>query len=361
MLWNHKPNEQQLAQSALIQSFVDEESGWALFAHEGAVQWKKNQCQLALGFSAKLEIERLTQALYAHLSAHGISEPLPLSWDFAVESATVQSALRPYPNIKNIIAVVSGKGGVGKSTVSVNLALALQQQGAKVGIMDADIYGPSQAMMLGGAKTPTSKDGKTMQPIIRHGLQSISMGDLVKEYDAMVWRGPIVSQTLMQLIKETQWQDLDYLVIDMPPGTGDVQLTLSQQIPVSGAVIVTTPQDIALLDARRAKVMFDKVAIRTLGIIENMSHHCCPNCGHQSAIFGTDGGKALCERYRVPLLAQIPLDIEIREHADRGTPIVLNKPQSALAQSYQRAAFLLMAQLRHGKKQSFPKITQEPS
>lgn len=345
----------------LIQSFKDPITGFALFAGEGAVKAERKGYRLALGFVAKHEETRLCQALYAHFADHGIDETPAFFFDHSVHSATVQSALRPYPNVKNIIAVASGKGGVGKSTVSVNLALALQQQGAKVGIMDADIYGPSQAMMLGGAKTPTSKDGKTMQPILRHGLQSISMADLVKEYDALVWRGPIVSQTLMQLIRETQWQDLDYLVIDLPPGTGDVQLTLSQQIPVSGAVLVTTPQDIALLDARRAKVMFDKVNIPTLGIIENMSHYCCPNCGHQADVFGSDGGKALCERYRVPLLLQIPLQLEIRQHADQGTPIIQANPQSALAHDYRRAAFVLMAGLVHGKKRSFPKIVQETS
>lgn len=263
---------------------------------------------------------------------------------------------RASPNIKFVIAVASGKGGVGKSTVAVNLALAMQQQGAKVGILDADLYGPSQALMLGGAEKPRSPDNKKMYPIIRHGIQSLSIADLINGADeAMIWRGALVHQTLVQLWRETLWQDLDYLILDLPPGTGDTQLTLAQQIPVSGAMIVTTPQEIALADARKAKTMFDKVNIPILGLVENMSHFCCENCGHLTPIFGTDGGKALAERYGVPLLGQIPLNIKIREDADKGQPTVIADPESPLTRIYQMIAFRTMAILAN-QTLSAPKI-----
>ena len=242
------------------------------------------------------------------------------------------------PEIRHIIAVASGKGGVGKSTVAVNLALALKTEGARVGILDADIYGPSQPLMLGSKDRPTSPDGKRMNPILAHGLQAMSIGFLIDDQQPMVWRGPMVTQALQQLLTETVWSDLDYLVIDLPPGTGDIQLTLSQRIPVSGAVIVTTPQDIALLDARKAIEMFRKVEIDVLGVVENMSTHVCSQCGHEEAIFGTGGGARLAQQYGVELLGQLPLDIRIREQADGGKPTVAADPESDLAKRYRDIA-----------------------
>jgi ATP-binding protein involved in chromosome partitioning len=263
----------------------------------------------------------------------------------------------PLPQVRNIIAVASGKGGVGKSTVAVNLALALQAEGHKAGILDADIYGPSQPLML-GSKTdrPTSPDGQRMNPIRAHGLQAMSIGFLIDEEQPMIWRGPMVTQALQQLLTETVWQDLDYLVIDLPPGTGDIQLTLSQRIPLSGAVIVTTPQDIALLDARKALQMFRKVEVPVLGIVENMSAHVCSKCGHEEAVFGAGGGERLAEQYGVELLGRLPLDIRIREQADGGTPTVAADPESELAQRYRAIARNALAQLAGAKAPDFPTI-----
>ncbi len=253
--------------------------------------------------------------------------------------------MNPLPNIKNIIAVASGKGGVGKSTTAVNLALALSQEGARTGILDADIYGPSQPLMLGVTTRPDIKDKKTMLPVMAHGIQSMSIGYLIDETSPMVWRGPMVSMALQQLLNDTHWDNLDYLIIDLPPGTGDIQLTLAQKIPVTGAVIVTTPQDLALLDARRACEMFRKVNVPVLGIIENMSLHICSECGHQEPIFGTGGGAAMAEQYGVELLGQLPLDIRIREQTDEGKPTVAADPESANAILYRDMARRIMAKL----------------
>ena len=244
----------------------------------------------------------------------------------------------------------------------MNLAIALSQLGAATGLLDADIYGPSQARMLGGATRPESTDGRTMQPIPRHGLQTLSLGDLVEEDTAMIWRGPIVTQTLLQLFRETRWKDLDYLIIDLPPGTGDTQLTLSQQIPVAGAVIITTPQDIALLDAKKAKTMFDKVAVPVLGLVENMSSYTCPNCGHEAHIFGKDGGKLLAVSHHLPYLGDIPLDIRIREETDNGNPTTAAEPDSDIAKRYRTIALRTTAHLAARQKsetQAFPKIVVE--
>jgi ATP-binding protein involved in chromosome partitioning len=249
-----------------------------------------------------------------------------------------QRGTKTMTNIKNIIAIASGKGGVGKSTTAVNLALALAAEGAVVGILDADIYGPSQPTMLGIKGKPESKDGKTMEPMERHGIQAISIGFLIDPDEPMVWRGPIVTQALTQLLEQTNWHNLDYLIVDMPPGTGDIQLTLSQKVPVTGAVIVTTPQDIALLDARKGLKMFDKVGIPILGVIENMSLHVCSNCGHVEHIFGEGGAAKMCADYDVPFLGSLPLDIHIREQADSGTPTVAADPDGAIANTYKTIA-----------------------
>jgi len=249
-------------------------------------------------------------------------------------SHAVQSGLKPLPNVKNIIAVASGKGGVGKSTITVNLALALQQQGARVGALDADIYGPSIPLMLDITNKPDSVDGKSMQPLQNYGLQVMSIGFLIATDTPAIWRGPMVSKALQQMLYSTNWPALDYLFIDLPPGTGDIQLTMAQKIPVAGAIIVTTPQDLALLDAKRALVMFQKVKVSVLGIVENMSQHICSECGHVETIFGEQGGSSMAQEYQVPLLGQLPLDKQIRQHIDAGKPTVVAEPQGKLAQVY---------------------------
>ncbi|MDI1298165.1 iron-sulfur cluster carrier protein ApbC [Methylotenera sp.] len=249
-----------------------------------------------------------------------------------------QQGVTLLPNVKNIIAVASGKGGVGKSTTSVNLALALAAEGATVGLLDADIYGPSQPQMLGISGRPESKDGKTMDPMEAHGIQAMSIGFLIDADTPMVWRGPMVTGALEQLLRETKWRDLDYLIVDLPPGTGDIQLTLAQKIPVTGAIIVTTPQDIALLDARKGLKMFEKVGIPILGIVENMSTHICSNCGHEEHIFGAGGGELMSKDYNVDLLGSLPLDITIREQADSGKPTVIATPDSKIANIYKEIA-----------------------
>ncbi|MBK9219326.1 MAG: iron-sulfur cluster carrier protein ApbC [Uliginosibacterium sp.] len=277
-----------------------------------------------------------------------------------VVAHTVQANLALLPGVKNIIAVSSGKGGVGKSTTAVNLALALAQEGARVGILDADIYGPSQPQMLGIAgQQPESDDGKTMIPLQAHGLQANSVGFLVDPEQPMVWRGPMVTQALRQLLFDTRWNDLDYLVIDMPPGTGDIQLTLAQTVPVTGAVIVTTPQDIALLDARKGLKMFEKVNIPILGIVENMSIHVCSQCGHAEHIFGAGGGETMCADYGVPFLGDLPLDIRIRSQTDAGTPTVVAKPEGKLAEAYRaiaRQVAIAIAEKQRDMRLKFPTI-----
>lgn len=344
-----------------IQSFHDSVLDFQPFALTTTIKQQDKHIDITLGYPIEREKARLSTALSAHLHANGFAD-IDITINSAIQTHTVQAGLKPLAGVKNIIAVASGKGGVGKSTVSVNLATSLQQQGAMVGILDADIYGPSQAQMLGGATRPESLDGKTMQPVIRHGMQTLSIGDLIDEDTAMIWRGPMVTQTLMQLFNECRWQALDYLIIDLPPGTGDTQLTLAQQIPVSGAVIVSTPQDIALLDAKKAKTMFDKVAINVLGLIENMSFYTCPQCGHQAHIFGQDGGKKLAQQYDIPLLGQLPLDQAIRLQSDQGIPIVNAQPDSEIATLYRQIALKLSANLAGRQKsfsQVFPKIVVE--
>src|SRR3990172_3432742 len=272
---------------------------------------------------------------------------------------SVQKGVHLLPNVKNTIAIASGKGGVGKSTTAINLALALQAEGANVGILDADIYGPSQPRMLGCHSKPDTMDGKTVEPNLSYGLQTMSIGYLIEEDTPMIWRGPMVTSALEQLLHDTNWVDLDYLVIDLPPGTGDIQLTLCQKIPVSGAVIVTTPQDIALLDAKKGLRMFQEVKVPVLGIVENMSIHICSKCGHEEAIFGSGGGKQMSEQYDVELLGQLPLDISIREGVDNGRPTVAIEPESRISAIYRRMARKTAAKLSLRAKDysaRFPKI-----
>lgn len=274
-------------------------------------------------------------------------------------SHEVQEGIKPLNGVKNIIAVASGKGGVGKSTLSANLALALSAEGARTGILDADIYGPSQPRMLGISGQPTSKDGKSLEPMQSYHVQAMSIGFLVDEESPMIWRGPMVTQALEQLLNDTNWDDLDYLIIDMPPGTGDTQLTLAQKVPVSGSVIVTTPQDIALLDARKAYKMFEKVDIPVLGVVENMSTHICSQCGHEEHIFGTGGGEDMAKQYGTRLLGSVPLARSIREHADGGCPSVAADPDSPVAEAYKQIARNMAARLSMRKKDfsaKFPNI-----
>ena len=276
-----------------------------------------------------------------------------------IVSHSVQRGVQLLPDVKNIIAVASGKGGVGKSTTAVNLALALAAEGATVGLLDADIYGPSQPQMLGITARPESTDGKSMEPLERHGVQAMSIGFLIDMDTPMVWRGPMVTGALEQLLRETRWRDLDYLVVDLPPGTGDIQLTLAQKVPVTGAVIVTTPQDIALLDARKGLKMFEKVGIPILGIVENMSTHICSNCGHEEHIFGAGGAAAMCQDYNVDLLGALPLDIRIREQADNGTPTVVAESDGKIAATYRqiaRTVAIKLSQLSMDHSSKFPNI-----
>src|SRR5580700_3899308 len=307
----------------------------------------------------------MSEALVRHLAAAGINVPLTVELQADIKAHAVQRNLKPLEQIKNVVAVASGKGGVGKSTVAVNLALAWAAQGARVGILDADIYGPSQPLMLGLAgQRPTAPDGKHLRPLMSHGVGAMSIGFLVDEEQPMVWRGPMVTQALTQLLSETQWGVLDYLVVDMPPGTGDIQLTLAQRVPVAGAVIVTTPQDIALADARKGLKMFEKVAVPVLGIVENMSIHVCSNCGHAEHIFGSGGGARMAEQYGVKLLGELPLDAHIREEADGGCPTVVAAPDSPRAKAYfemARRTGAALAIRARDRSSVFPKIVVEPS
>lgn len=299
-----------------------------------------HKVRAVLGYPAEGMKDELTQSLAEYLGG-----PVELELEFLAPPSA-----KSIPGVKHIIAVASGKGGVGKSTTAVNLALALSAEGAKTGLLDADIYGPSQGMLLGVAehRRPDVREVEGSQrfvPVRAHGLQAMSMSFLVTDKTPMVWRGPMASGALQQLINQTLWNDLDYLIVDMPPGTGDIQLTLSQSVPVAGSVIVTTPQDIALLDAKKAIEMFTKVDIPVLGMLENMSVHICSECGHQSHIFGADGALALAEAYNQVMLGALPLDLEIRELADAGTPSVLNDPESAVSQIYRAAARHMAARL----------------
>ena len=293
---------------------------------------------LELGYPAKSQIASLRAAVVNGVKTIPGAGNVSVAVQVKILSHAVQRGLKVMPNVKNIIAVASGKGGVGKSTTAVNLALALAAEGASVGILDADIYGPSQPTMLGINARPESLDGKTMEPLENHGVQVSSIGFMIDPDEPMVWRGPMVTQALQQLLDQTNWRDLDYLIVDMPPGTGDIQLTLSQKVPVTGAVIVTTPQDIALLDARKGLKMFEKVGIPIIGVVENMSTHICSNCGHTEAIFGQGGGEKMCRDFGVDFLGALPLTMAIREQADSGRPTVVADPDGAVASVYKEIA-----------------------
>ena len=291
-----------------------------------------------LGYPARSQIEPIRREVVAALRAlPGVTNVSANVYQKIVAHA-VQRGVMTLPNLKNIIAIASGKGGVGKSTTAVNLALALAAEGASVGMLDADIYGPSQPTMLGITGRPESRDGKSLEPMVGHGIQASSIGFMIDPDTPMVWRGPMVTQALEQLLRDTNWRDLDYLIVDMPPGTGDIHLTLAQKIPVTGAVIVTTPQDIALLDARKGLKMFEKVGIPILGIVENMAIHVCSNCGHAEHIFGQGGGERMAKEYDVEYLGGLPLDIRIREQADSGRPTVVADPDGEVAAIYRQIA-----------------------
>ncbi|MDT4813287.1 Iron-sulfur cluster carrier protein [compost metagenome] len=293
---------------------------------------------LELGYPAKSQHAAIRKSLVAAAKAVPGVENVSVNIVTKVISHAVQRGVQLMPNVRNIVAVASGKGGVGKSTTAANLALALAAEGATVGLLDADIYGPSQPMMMGLDGRPESIDGKNMEPKERHGVQVMSIGFLVDADQAMIWRGPMATQALEQLLRQTNWKDLDYLIVDMPPGTGDIQLTLSQRVPMTGAVIVTTPQDIALLDARKGIQMFEKVGVPILGIVENMAVHICSNCGHAEHIFGADGGKKMAAEYQMAYLGALPLDINIRLQADSGAPTVVSDPDGEVAGLYKAVA-----------------------
>ena len=341
----------------LLEGVIDPHTGKGLVSSKSVNRIEINgddlEIHIVLGYPAKSwepELQKLIEAVAPEATVTVRSNMV---------SHEVQEGVKPLKNVKNIIAVASGKGGVGKSTVSANLALALSAEGARVGILDADIYGPSQPRMLGVSGQPTSRDGKTLEPMNSYHLQAMSIGFLVDEESPMIWRGPMVTQALEQLLNDTQWDDLDYLIVDMPPGTGDTQLTLAQKVPVSGSVIITTPQDIALLDARKAYKMFEKVDIPVLGVIENMSTHICSNCGHEEHIFGSGGGKSMAEQYGTDFLGDVPLDRIIREDADGGKPTVVADPDGVITRNYKKIARNVAAKLAMRKKDfssKFPNI-----
>lgn len=313
-----------------------------------------------LAYPAKSQFALIAALIEKSLDGLAGIERVELNVSSKIVAHAVQRGIKLMPNVKNIIAVASGKGGVGKSTTAVNLALALAAEGASVGLLDADIYGPSQPMMMGIAGRPESADGKTMEPLENYGVQVSSIGFMIDPDSPMVWRGPMVTQALQQLLELTNWRDLDYLIVDMPPGTGDIQLTLSQKVPVTGAVIVTTPQDIALLDARKGLKMFEKVGIPILGIVENMSTHVCSNCGHTEAIFGAGGGEKMCAEYGVEFLGGLPLTMAIREQADSGKPTVVADPDGQIATIYKeiaRKVAIKVADKAKDMSSKFPTIT----
>ena len=348
---------------AALDAIIDPDTGRSYLAGKTVkgvtVDGDAVSVDIVLGYPAKTVFDATRSRIAEKLRALPGVGSVGVSVSSKVVAHAVQRGVALVPNVKNIVAVASGKGGVGKSTVAVNLALALVQEGATVGMLDADIYGPSQPTMLGIKGRPESTDGKTIEPMLGHGVQAISIGFMIDTETPMVWRGPMVTQALEQLLKETHWRDVDYLVVDLPPGTGDIQLTLAQRVPVTGAVIVTTPQDIALLDARKGLKMFEKVNIPILGIVENMSTHVCPNCGHESHIFGEGGAARMSKDYNVEVLGAIPLDIRVREQTDSGCPTVVAAPESQIATVYRQIArrvAVKIAERQQDHSAAFPKI-----
>jgi ATP-binding protein involved in chromosome partitioning len=346
-----------------LKEAVDPNTGKDFFATKSArnikVEGSNVALEIELGYPGKTQLEPIRKLISQKLRSIPGVETVTVEVTSKIASHSVQRGVKLVPGVKNIVAVASGKGGVGKSTTAVNLALGLAAEGASVGILDADIYGPSQPTMLGITGRPESRDGKTLEPMVGHGLQAISIGFLIDIDTPMVWRGPMVTQALEQLLKDTRWRDIDYLVVDMPPGTGDIQLTLAQKVPVTGAVIVTTPQDIALIDARKGLKMFEKVGIPILGVIENMSTHICSNCGHEEHIFGQGGAERMCKEYGTELLGALPLDIHIREHADSGKPTVVADPDGRTAEIYRAIARRLAVKIAESAKDmtsKFPNI-----
>jgi ATP-binding protein involved in chromosome partitioning len=347
----------------ILAGIVDPHTGTDLVA-SGAVRGvgvsgSDVSVDIVLGYPALSYQAALSAEVKAALQADPAIANATVGVACRVTAHQVQDGLTPLPGVKNVIAVASGKGGVGKSTVAANLALALKAEGASVGVLDADIYGPSQVRMLGLVGKPDTKDGKRIEPKLSHGIQAMSIGLMIEEDTAMIWRGPMATQALTQMLGETNWSDLDYLIIDLPPGTGDIQLTLCQKIPVSGALIVTTPQDIALLDAKKALKMFEKVNVPVLGIVENMATHICTNCGHEEHVFGEGGGARMAAQYDVPLIGSLPLDIRIREQADGGTPTVAAMPDSDITARYREIARNAAGRLSlraRNKAIAFPKI-----
>ncbi|MDH3325626.1 MAG: iron-sulfur cluster carrier protein ApbC [Gammaproteobacteria bacterium] len=361
-------NVSQLAIETQIKKYVDPYLGKDLVSVNAvkniAVDGENITIDLEMGFPVQGYESSIRENIIKHVSSISGAENVTINIAKKVVNHAVQQGVKPIKGIKNIIAVASGKGGVGKSTTAVNLALAIAGDGGKVGIMDADIYGPSQPRMLGISGKPESKDGTTMEPMKNYGIEAMSIGFLIDEETPMIWRGPMVTQALEQLINDTSWGDLDYLIVDLPPGTGDIQLTLSQKIPVSGAVIVTTPQDIALLDARKGLKMFEKVNVPVLGVVENMSIHICSSCGHEEHIFGSGGGEKMSKDYEVDFLGALPLDIGIREQADNGRPTVVADPDSRISEIYREISRRVTAKLAlQGKDYStkFPNIVIQNS
>ena len=347
---------------------IDPNSGKDFISSKSARNIRVNgsdvSVDIVLGYPAKSVITDVQALVSIALKELPNIGNVTVNMSSRIVAHKAQQGVTLLPNVKNIIAVASGKGGVGKSTTSVNLALALAAEGATVGLLDADIYGPSQPQMLGISGRPESTDGKSMDPMLAHGIQAMSIGFLIDNDTPMVWRGPMVTGALEQLLRDTKWRDLDYLVIDLPPGTGDIQLTLAQKIPVTGAIIVTTPQDIALLDARKGLKMFEKVSIPILGIVENMSTHICSQCGHEEHIFGTGGGALMSKDYSVDLLGSLPLDIKIREQSDGGQPTVIADPNGPIATIYKkiaRAAAIKIANSSQDHSTKFPNIVIQNS
>lgn len=328
--------------TAAIQTVIDPNTGRDFVSGKQVrnlrIQGTEVSFDVELGYPAKSQIPALRRALVDAVRGVAGVGNVSVTLSTHVIAHAVQRGVQLLPAVKNIVAVASGKGGVGKSTMAVNLALALAAEGASVGVLDADIYGPSQPMMLGVQGRPESADGKTMEPMENHGVQVMSIGFMIEADSPMIWRGPMATQALEQLLRQTNWRELDYLIVDMPPGTGDIQLTLSQRVPLTGAVIVTTPQDIALLDARKGLKMFEKVGVPILGVVENMAVYHCPNCGHAEHIFGADGGKKMAAQYGVDYLGALPLSLSIREQADSGRPTVVADPDGEIAALYKAVA-----------------------